>query len=79
MLYKNKGAENLSESDIQVILNELKHIKDDISEIKDALKNKCATCVNASTFRERLKSQWTHIMGIWGVISAYAGYLLLKR
>lgn len=69
----------MSGGDIQVILNELGHIKADIAEIKEEVKNKCESCKYVSTFRERLKSQWTHIMGIWAVLGAYFSYLLLKR
>jgi uncharacterized membrane protein len=69
----------MGESDIQVILNELKNIKDDIAEIKDDIKHKCDSCVNASTFRERLRSQWTHILGVWAVIGVYFGYRFLGK
>lgn len=68
----------MSGSDIQVILNELIHIKADIAEIKEELKAKCESCKYVSTFRERLKSQWTHITFIWGVIASYFSYLLFK-
>ena len=69
----------MSGGEIQVILNELNHVKSDLAEIKESVKNRCDNCVHVPTFRERLKSQWTHIMGLWAVIAAYAGYLLLKR
>jgi peptidoglycan hydrolase CwlO-like protein len=69
----------MSESEIQVILSELRNIKEDISEIKQDIKERCNTCVNTSTLKERLRSQWTHILGIWTVIGAYMSYKIMGR
>jgi hypothetical protein len=69
----------LSGSEIQVILNKLENLKESQDRIEKKLDEKCDNCIYVPTFRERLKSQWTHIMGIWAIIGAYFGYLLLRK
>ena len=68
----------MSESDIQVILNELKNIKDDIADIKTDVKDKCKSCVNFAVANEKLKNQGKHIAALWAVI-AFMGTVLVKR
>lgn len=63
----------MSESDIQVILTELKNIKDDIAEIKLEVKDKCKSCLNAAVADERLKNHWRHIASLWAVIVFLCG------
>jgi hypothetical protein len=58
----------VSDESIEVILNEIKHLREDIIDIKEGLKAKCDTCVNAAKFRERLRSQWFHILALWSSI-----------
>jgi predicted Fe-S protein YdhL (DUF1289 family) len=73
----------MSEADIQVILNELKNIKDDITEIKGDVKDKCANCVRTEVMKatvdnfvkmsdDERKKIWLHIYAQWAVIGAFA-------
>jgi hypothetical protein len=65
----------MSESDVQVILNELKNIKEDVAEIKTEMKDRCKNCLNAAVTDERLKNQWRHIASLWAVIVFLCGTL----
>lgn len=68
----------MSESDKEVILTKLEYIEKFIVRIELEIQGKCASCQNSPTFRERLRSQWTHILAIWSVIGAYFAYLVLR-
>jgi len=64
----------MNDGNIQVILNELIHIKEDIKEIKESQKDKCSTCTHVPTFRERLRSQWFHICALWTAVCGLGAY-----
>lgn len=70
----------MSDSDIQVILNELKNIKDDIADIKTDIKDKCKNCVNFAVTDEKLKNQNRHIAALWAALvflaTAFGGPLI---
>jgi hypothetical protein len=63
----------MGESDIQVILNELRNIKDDIAEIKLEIRNKCKNCLNTAVADEKIKNHWRHIASLWAVIVFFCG------
>jgi hypothetical protein len=46
---------NLSEDVIAVILNELKHIREDLAEVKGDMKNKCSDCSNVKLLENEIK------------------------
>ena len=72
----------MDKSDMAVIIARFEDFKDVVidrlNRIDKRLDERCVTCVNAPTFRERLKSQWFHIMSIWTVIGSYIAYLVIK-
>jgi hypothetical protein len=63
----------MSEGDIQVILAELKNIKDDMAEIKVDIKERCKNCLNTAVMEERVGNQWRHIASLWAVIVFLCG------
>lgn len=62
----------------ELILSELRHLREDMGEIKQGLKdhieNQCKTCQTTPKFSERFRSQWTHIQALWAAIVILAGY-----
>jgi DNA repair exonuclease SbcCD ATPase subunit len=46
----------LSEVDIQVILNELKHIREDLAEVKLDAKNKCKDCIEIELVNNKIET-----------------------
>lgn len=46
----------MSNPEIQVILNELKHIREDIAELKEANKHKCDDCTKVAILNSRLEN-----------------------
>lgn len=63
----------MSESEVQVILTELKNIKEDVAEIKTEIKDRCKNCLNTAVTDERTKNQWRHIASLWAVIVFLCG------
>lgn len=70
----------MSETDIQVILNELKNIKDDIADIKGEIRDKCRSCVSFAVTEEKIKNQSRHIAALWATLvflaTAFGGPLI---
>jgi hypothetical protein len=73
----------MSQTEIDVIIARFEDFKEAITKQLDKIEikfdHKCDNCAHVPLIKERLKSQWTHITGIWTVIGAFAAYLLLGR
>lgn len=65
----------MSDASIQVILNELTHIKEALKEVKDDVKDKCNSCTNATIAKEKISNQWYHIGALWAAIVLLGGML----
>ncbi len=66
---------NMPDGSIQVILNELNHIKDALKEVKEDVKDKCSTCTNAALANDKISNQWYHIGALWAAIVLIGGAL----
>lgn len=51
----------MSENNIAVILNELEHIKKEIADIKESLKDKCNDCKHTPGMKDQIKLIWLAI------------------
>lgn len=76
----------MGESEIQVILVELQHVRDEIADIKEELKGKCTTCLNAGLAEQAIvnlekltnsdsKKLWLNVNAQWMVFGAVAAAL----
>ena len=72
----------MDENHVEMVLAKLVYIEKSIDEFKERMekdiRDKCGTCQNAPAFRERFRSQWTHIGAIWVTIGAYFLWIVSK-
>ncbi|MDR3563371.1 MAG: hypothetical protein P4N59_18320 [Negativicutes bacterium] len=77
----------MSEREIQVILVELQHVRKEIAELKEEVRNKCNTCLNSGLMEQDIlnldkmtmidsKKLWMNIHAQWVVFGAVASALL---
>jgi hypothetical protein len=77
----------LTEMDVNVILNEIKHlnnkfdefkaeVKSNIDELKRNSEGRCTDCINTALLKQRQNMMWANVVALWMVFGTISVGLL---